>query len=91
MALAIAAPTTPSTIFISIPILLFMNCSASQPAIPPMMAAIQPTSASAVMTRLLNAKCCSVTGLARSAKAAPLFKVDQMALTRQLNSREAVL
>src|SRR5436309_828733 len=45
MALAIAAPTMPSTIFISSPILLFMNCSASQPAIPPMiMAAIQPIS-----------------------------------------------
>jgi hypothetical protein len=47
MALAIAAPTMPSTIFMIIPMLLFMNCSASQPAIPPMMmAAIQPTPAS---------------------------------------------
>src|SRR5262245_1038249 len=44
MALAIAAPTTPSTIFINSPISLFMNRSASQPANPPMMmAAIQPT------------------------------------------------
>src|SRR5262245_34673498 len=44
MALATAAPTMPSTIFITSPISLFMNCSASQPATPPMiMAAIQPT------------------------------------------------
>jgi len=44
MALAIAAATTPSTMFINNPVSLFMNCSAGQPAIPPMMmAAIQPT------------------------------------------------
>src|SRR5262245_21527818 len=43
-ALATAAPTMPSTTFIRSPILLFMNCSASQPALAPMMiAAIQPT------------------------------------------------
>src|SRR4029450_10532968 len=43
MALATAAPIIPSTIFIRSPISLFMNCSASQPATPPMMiAAIQP-------------------------------------------------
>jgi hypothetical protein len=43
MALATAAPMIPSTIFISSPMSLFMNCFASQPAIPPMMiAAIQP-------------------------------------------------
>src|SRR5271166_6467161 len=54
IALAIAAPTIPSTIFISNPISLFMNCSASQPAIPPMiMAAIQPISGSP-MARLLR-------------------------------------
>src|SRR5271165_2134543 len=54
MALAIAAPTIPSTIFISNPISLFMSCSASQPAIPPMiMAAIQPISRSP-MARLLR-------------------------------------
>jgi hypothetical protein len=41
--LATAAPMMPSTMFITSPIWLFMNCSASQPAIPPMMmAAIQP-------------------------------------------------
>ena len=39
MALAIAAPTTPSAIFNSNPVSLFMNCSASQPAIPPMIMA----------------------------------------------------
>src|SRR5262249_52356354 len=44
MALATAAPMIPSTIFIKSPISLFINCSASQPATPPMiMAAIQPT------------------------------------------------
>ena len=44
----------PSTIFISKPISLFMNCSANQPAIPPMiMAAIQPISGSP-MARLLT-------------------------------------
>src|SRR6266446_6673129 len=49
MALAIAAPTMPSTIFMISPMLLFMNCSASQPAIPPIMiAAIQPTPASPI-------------------------------------------
>src|SRR4029077_12998919 len=54
MALAIAAPTMPSTIFITNPISLFMNCSASQPAIPPMiMAAIQPIAGSP-MARLLR-------------------------------------
>src|SRR5208337_4992552 len=57
MALAIAAPTMPSTIFISNPISLFMNCSASQPAIPPMiMAAIQPICGSP-MARLLRRGC----------------------------------
>src|SRR5207248_11428571 len=39
----------PSTMFIKIPIWLFMNCSASQPAIPPMMmAAIQPICCSSI-------------------------------------------
>jgi hypothetical protein len=37
-----AAPTLPSTTFIRSPIWLFMNCPASQPAIPPMMIA-EPT------------------------------------------------
>jgi hypothetical protein len=47
-------PDLPSTIFISSPISLFMNCSASQPATPPMMmAAIQPACASS-MARLLK-------------------------------------
>src|SRR5262245_33808601 len=45
--LATAAPTMPRTMFMTRPIWLFMNCSASQPAIPPMMmAAIQPSCAS---------------------------------------------
>ena len=34
MALATAAPMIPSTIFITSPVSLFMNCSASQPAMP---------------------------------------------------------
>jgi hypothetical protein len=40
MALAIAAPTMPSTMFMISPRLLFMNCSASQPAILPTMIAV---------------------------------------------------
>jgi hypothetical protein len=56
LALAIAAPTMPSTIFMISPMLLFMNCSASQPAIPPtMMAAIQPTPASPMAHLLAKA------------------------------------
>jgi hypothetical protein len=49
MALPIAAPTMPSTILISKPVSLFMNCSANQPGIPPMImaaAAIQPIAGS---------------------------------------------
>ena len=39
----------PSTMFITSPIWLFMNCSASQPAMPPMMmAAIQPICCSSI-------------------------------------------
>ena len=57
MALEIAAPTMPSTIFIGNPISLFMNCSASQPAIPPIiMAAIQAISGSPG-ARLLRRGC----------------------------------
>src|SRR5215831_8914649 len=42
--LATAAPMMPRTMFITRPVWLFMNFSASQPATPPMMmAAIQPT------------------------------------------------
>jgi len=37
MALATAAPTMPSTIFMIVPMLLFMSFSAGQPTIPPMM------------------------------------------------------
>src|SRR5215467_9157599 len=56
MALATAAPTIPSTIFITSPISLFINCSASQPATPPMMmAAIQPTCVSSMAVLLKKA------------------------------------
>src|SRR5262245_30058670 len=45
--LASAAPTTPSTMFMSSPILLRMNCSARNPAIAPtIIAAIHPISMS---------------------------------------------
>lgn len=44
MTLATMAPTIPNMMFMSTPMLLFMNISASHPAIPPMtIAAIQPT------------------------------------------------
>src|SRR6266446_4171660 len=73
MALAIAAPTMPSTIFMIIPMLLFMNCSASQPAIPPMMmAAIQPTPA------------LSMAHLLAKAHGAPLHVVPKKWLTIDL-------
>jgi hypothetical protein len=60
IALATAAPTMPSTIFITSPMSLFMNCSASQPAIAPMMiAAIQPIVGS-FMACLLQRRACAI-------------------------------
>jgi len=55
--LATMAPTIPRMMFMSTPILLFMNISASQPAIPPItIAAIQPIPGFSIFSPLTEPK-----------------------------------